>query len=474
MIGCRLHKQPILLGFAVCLAFLGVIGKSSAQSFVETLVAVYETNPQILAERARQRGADEGVARALGGWRPTVTLFGEQGRASDDLRQNVQPGNTTVRSSQQRSPLSAGVQIRQPIWDGGRTPAEIQRAEQNVLRGMAALEATEQQVLLEAIGAHADLARDIQIRKLVAENVEKLTEQRRIVAQRMLARDATRTDEAQADTRIARSMADREAADGALEVTRSSYMRVVGRPAGDSPQTVPPPPPNLLPVSLDEIRTRVGQNPELRAASVAIAIAEADVDIALSALRPDVSLRAAMRRLNQQDSPNFGRDIKEVLLSLNIPLYDAGVASARSREALHAVGQRQIELDQARRRVTDQSRRAWEQIRASRARIGAIEQQIRSGEIAVASLDQEVRVGTRTLTERLDAEQELLNARIELERSKREILIAQYQLLAALGRLDVVSLGLPIERYDPREHYNATRGRFFGTGILREYPENRE
>jgi outer membrane protein TolC len=286
----------------------------------------------------------------------------------------------------------------------------------------------------------------------------------------MLARDATRTDEAQADSRIARGIAERESADGTRRATRSAYARVVGGEPGENPRPAALPPAELLPQSIDEARRLFANNPDVRASTFAITVADAETDVAWAGLLPDIALRGTMRRLNQQDSPNLGRDTKEIVVALNIPLYEAGVAAARVRESKHTTGQRQIELDQTRRRILDSITRAWEQVAASRARIAALQQQIRAGQVAVDSLKAEVRVGSRTLTEQLDAEQDLLNARIELQRAQRDEIVGSYQLAALVGNLTAEKLRLPVEIYDPREHLERTRGRFTGTDTLVDYP----
>jgi outer membrane protein len=83
-------------------------------------------------------------------------------------------------------------------------------------------------------------------------------------------------------------------------------------------------------------------------------------------------------------------------------------------------------------------------------------------------LEQEVRVGTRTVSDLLNAEQDFLDARSGLVRAKRDAVGSAYQLLNAIGRLTVDDLQIPVERYDPSAYYAKTNWRFFGTGIEQE------
>jgi hypothetical protein len=166
-----------------------------AQTLVETLVNTYTNNPQIEAERARQRSNDEDVARARGGWRPTVTFYGEGGRGHDTQRQRS-PVGTTLQNSFYRDPAQARIILQQNIYDGGRTIADVERSEQTVMRGREVLNATEQQALLEGVNAHLDVYRDLQIRSFINDLLVALQRQQRGIIARRAVGDATTTDAA--------------------------------------------------------------------------------------------------------------------------------------------------------------------------------------------------------------------------------------------------------------------------------------
>ncbi|MFY7959086.1 MAG: TolC family outer membrane protein [Elsteraceae bacterium] len=438
-----------------------------AQTFVETLVNTYTNNPQIEAERARQRSNDEDVARARGGWRPTVTFYGEGGRGRDEQRQRAANG-TTLRNSFYRDPAQARIILQQNIYDGGRTIADVERSEQTVMRGREVLNATEQQALLDGINAHLDVYRDLQIRGFINDLVVALQRQQRGIMARRAVGDATTTDAAQAEARVARGISDRQFIDGNLEASRSAYQRVTGAPATENIEDAPYP--TQLPLQLVDAERSVNDNPSLRAALYLERVAEADIDAAGSGLRPNLGLRASWNRYQQQDSPTLGRDVGEVALTLNMPLYEGGVAAARVREAKQIAAQRRMETEATRRQVIDQIRRTWEALASARARVESTQVQIRASEVAVRGLEQEVRVGTRTVSDLLNAEQDFLDARSGYIRAKRDAIGAAYQLLSAVGRLTVDELQIPVERYDPAAYYAKTNWRFFGTGIEQETP----
>ncbi|MGH7033743.1 MAG: TolC family protein, partial [Stellaceae bacterium] len=55
-----------------------------AETLAEALASAYDSNPQVLGERATLRATDEGVPQALSGWRPTVTFQGGIGVESSE------------------------------------------------------------------------------------------------------------------------------------------------------------------------------------------------------------------------------------------------------------------------------------------------------------------------------------------------------------------------------------------------------
>lgn len=445
-------------------ALLALIAPAQAtQSLKEALAAAYRSNPQLQAERARQRATDEGVARALGGFRPTIVVIGEAGRAVDEFRTRNSLSGATNITDVNRGPRTYQAQMRQPLYDGGQALNDYRRSEAIVEQGRARLVSAEQAVLAEAARAYVDVARDYQVVQLTRDNVEYLTEVREAIRARFAVKDVTNTDVAQAEARLARGFADSQAAQGALARSRSAYARVIGEEPLGAPEM--PPPPDKLPNSLDAALGGVDNNPDLRSAHFVEAAARAQIGVARSGLLPDLSVRGAVRRQDEADQKHFERDTAEVLLQLSVPIYEGGVSAAQTREAKHIASQRLLETEQATRAATDAVRAAWEALISSRARITSIRENVSAAELALVSVSEEVKVGARTVLDRLNAQQELLDANVSLLRAQRDEFIASNDLLSAIGKMTAQNLELPVEHYDPVANYADTRGRWFGTGI---------
>lgn len=438
---------------------------AGAETLEDVLSSAYATNPTLQARRARLRSSDEGVPQALANWRPTVTLSGDVGRGKYESNQA-----TTGREAN-RDPKSYTLTVAQPLYRGGRTTAQTQQAESSVMAERALLQATEQTILLNAATAYLNVVRDESVLKLNINNEQVLRRQLEAAQERFRVGEITRTDVSQAEARLSRATADRVAAEGALQNSRANFINVVGR-APESPQA--PQAAVAVPASFDEIKAlTLGKNPNVIAADWTAKAAKDGIDLVFGELLPTVSLNGQYSRsldgsarfleggaVNKAESETL-----QATLNLSVPLYEGGGTYARVRAQKHTYGQRRIEADQARRDSLETATRGWEDLQAARARTRSYESQIRASEMALAGVEEEAKVGSRTVLDVLDAEQELFDARVNMVRAQHDEMVAAFQVKSALGQMTADGLTLPVDVYDPTKHYEDVRGQWIGTGI---------
>ena len=77
---------------------------------------------------------------------------------------------------------------------------------------------------------------------------------------------------------------------------------------------------------------------------------------------------------------------------------------------------------------------AWGQLEAAKAQINATQAQVTAAEVALNGVREEARVGQRTTLDVLNAQQDLVNARVALVTAQRDRVVASYTVLAATGR----------------------------------------
>ncbi|MBX7146154.1 MAG: TolC family outer membrane protein [Alphaproteobacteria bacterium] len=434
------------------------ISQSFGQTLIDALAKSYTSNPTLEAARAQLRATDEKVPQALSGWRPTLTGNASYGHEQEYTDTN-QPLINAVED--ERQPRDATLDFTQPIFRGFRTVSSTEQADNLVFAARARLFAVEQDVLLRSITAYVDVVRDQSVLELNTNNEAVLKRQLEATQERFQVGEITRTDVAQAEARLARSTAQRIASQGDLSSSRAIYKEVVG----DMPGTLKTPPlPTNLPTSMDEVVRSAFYNPNVKEAEFSEKAARNQVDVAFGEMLPSVSLRGSIgvsKDVGRDDVYNRDGIIKA---QVTIPLYQAGNVDARVREAKQSVSQRRQEIDEERRRAEQGAARSWLAWQTSQAQLVSLESQIRSAELALEGVKQESMVGTRTILDVLDAEQELLDAKVAYVTAERDRLVAAYSIFAATGHLTARDLQLPVQYYNYEEHYDKVKNKFFGVG----------
>jgi len=470
-----LMRQTATAAIALAIGFAAV--PADAQSLEDALASAYRSNPELLAQRSALRAVDEQVPRALSQWRPTVQVTGNAGPARDfnavtttSYGAGGSSDRVTTNNERVRRQATATLQLTQPLYRGGRSTAELARAEANVQASRSQLAATEQRVLLDAATAYINLARELAVLDQNINNVQVLQRQLDAARDRFQVGEITRTDVSQAEARLAQAQATRTGSEGNVNTARAAYLRVVGEPAGRP--AVPAVPLGLLPGSDAEARDMaLTVNPTVNQARYTHEASGHDVSLIEGEKLPTVGLQAdAIRSQEPAGSRGVRRDTVDLLLTVTVPIYQQGLTDARVREAKQTQGQRRNQIDVSQRQVVDEANRAWQQLTTARAQIQSFQSQIRANEIALEGVSQEARVGSRTVLDVLNAEQELLNSRVSLVQAQRDQVLASFQLLSATGRLTARDLALKVEHYDPTAYLEATRNRWLGTDIPDESP----
>lgn len=437
------------------LAAVGLATPATAQTLQEALAQAYTANPQLEAQRAALRAVDEQVPQALSNYRPTVEGTASIGTAESDVSGAAGAANNGARTTQ---PRTLGIAVTQPIYRGGRTAAQVSRAENVVQASRAQLFATEQTILLGAATAYFDVVRDQATLELNTNNEQVIGRQLEATRDRFRVGEVTRTDVSQAESRLAGATSNRILSEGNLASSRAVYTRIVGSTPGRLTQ---PRPTFSLPASMQEtIDLAVAANPSVVASQFTEAAARDAIDQVRGEALPSVSLRGSLQRGLETSTNAYRTDSGSVTAQLTVPLYQAGAVTSRVREATQTAGQRRIEIDQARTQTIETAIRAWQALTTSRASIQSRQAQVRAAEIALEGVRQEATVGSRTTLDVLDAEQELLNARVGLVQSQRDELVAAFQILAATGQLGARQLNLPVQAYDVEENYRSVRDRW--------------
>lgn len=446
----------LALGTTALTGLLAIV-PANAESLTDALSAAYATNPTLAAQRAQLRATDEGVPQALSGWRPNLQAQGTYGATHTDTTLN-----TGARAEGDIEPYTGSVTLSQNVFAGGRTVNATDQAEFGVLAGRESLKSVEQATLLNAVQAYMNVIRDQSTVELNRNNVDVLNRQLEATTDRFRVGELTRTDTAQAEARLSLSKSNLTAAEAQLTASRAFYERVVGQMPGtlERPAAVA-----TLPESEEAARAIAEKNnPTLQAARYAEQANNEAISVAKGALLPTVDIQAQYQY--GRDPSLTVRDVEEssILGVLTIPLYQGGSEYSQVREAKELHNQSRLQVAAAMREVDEAVRNAWDTLRSSRASIVSTKEGVNASEIALEGVRQESEVGARTTLDVLNAEQEYLNARVALVSAERDLAVAEYGLLAAMGLLTAQALDLPVQYYDPTVNYDEVRDKWIGFG----------
>ena len=452
--------------------FISVL--AHGETLESALVQAYQNNPSLNSQRASVRVTDENVPQALSGYRPKVTVTGTGGQqslssstrvVSPNLPANVSPNTPATYAVQSgyNTPASYGATITQTLFNGFQTANKTRQAESQVLAARATLRVTEQTVLLNAATAYMNLLRDSAVLELQRRNVEVLQEQLRQTRDRFNVGEVTRTDVAQSESRLAAGRSQVLTAEATYTASVATYRQVIGVNPGKL--TAGAPVDRFSPHSVGgAVGLATAVHPAVSTAQFNVDAAQQAVKVAEASLYPTVSVTGAYtKNYEVVGSLNTIEQYQaSVLGTLSIPIYQGGAEYSLIRQAKETLGQRRLDLDVARDQVRQITVQAWGQLEAAKSNVDSTQAQVQAAEIALNGVREEARVGQRTTLDVLNAQQELVNARVALVGAQRDRVVASYTLLGSVGRLAPEVLGLHVPVYQPQVHYEQVRDNWVG------------
>jgi outer membrane protein len=432
---------------------------AAADTLDWALVQAYQNNPSLNAQRALLRATDESVPQALSGYRPKISITANGGDNYTSVESRS--GGTTSTSVTPYVSRGVGAAATETLFNGFQTANKVRQAESQVMGERETLRVTTQQVLLDAATAYMNLLRDQAILELNRRNVEVLTEQLKQTRDRFQVGEVTRTDVAQAESRLAAARSSLLGAQSNVDTSQANYRRVIGVAPGKlAPGT---PVDRLSPPTLGgAVALGEQQSPSVLAAMYGVDTAALAVKISEGALYPNLGVTASVSQ-NWEPTYNVNQQFLASLVGqLTVPIYQGGGEYAAIRQSKESLGQQRLNLDVNRDQARATVVQSWGQLEAAKAQIEATTAQVNAAVIALDGVRQEAIAGERTTLDVLNAQQELVNARVALVTAQHDRVVASYTLLAAVGGLAMRRLGLNVPLYDPEVHYQQVRDVWFG------------
>lgn len=404
-------------------------------SIFQALEKAYNNNTGLRAAREGYKASQEQLSLAQSGFRPTIS-----GNADVTYSDANIEGQSFVTSDGGITTTSAGVNLDQPLFRGGRTIADISAAKNSITADAMALSANEQEILYGTAVVYMDLFQNESIVDLNRQNVVLVRRELEQARAGFEVGQLTRTDVSQARSRLSQAQADLIDAESELETVKATYVRITGQNLVGKP--VYPKRDLDVPETVEDVTAlSESNNRQILQAKFETRAAQDNIESVRGELLPQISAQSALQKVYKPTDFIDEQEQFSVGLNASIPLYQGGATRTRLREAKIRANQRAYEVADARDAAREEAIAAWEALKSSRAEIEARLVQVAAAKIAQEGVHIEADVGERTVLDKLNANQELLNAEVDLVEAKRNEIVAQFSLARSLGILVPQKLG---------------------------------
>src|SRR5580698_2676059 len=432
---------------------------ASADTMEAALLRAYRNNPQLNAQRASVRAADEAVPQALSGYRPKAALTLLGGVQFADQLADGSAGKKIEQGDQ--GPHAAGLTVTQTLYNGNQTANKTRAAESQVFGAREGLRLMEQSVLLAAATIYMDDLRDAAILEVQRSNTHVLELTLKQTRDRYSAGLVTPTDVAQSQAQLAAAKSQELAAESTLTTTRANFRRIIGNEPANL-QAASPVDRYLPPTVQGATQIALRENPNVTAAMYGVDVSFLTVKINEGALYPTVALQATVAKVWDPNITTINQFTAAANAQLNVPIYQGGAEYSLIRQSKETLAQQRLTLEQVRDQARADLVTAWGQLLAGKAQVTAAQSQVEASEIAYLGTTKEAQVGQRTVIDILNAQQTLVNARVALVTAQHDRVVASYAVLSAIGRLSPQVLHLATPTYDPSVHYQQVRDNWVG------------
>ncbi|BAE51865.1 TolC family outer membrane protein [Paramagnetospirillum magneticum] len=395
------------------------------------------TNPQIQAKMKGVNSADEGIRVARAGYLPTVKLSGDQGHEYID---------SPDRRGTQGKPFmdkrnTSGLTVTQKIFDGFATDSTVESAKSTRRISESDLRATRQATLLEGAIAYLDVMRTTKLVALSRENERKVAEQQNLEDERVQKGSGIASDVLQAKQRLQLAKERRVNYEGEFHAAVARFTQVFGHAPDVASLSDPPLPLDLIPETLDQsLEAAEKDNPTLESASSSIVLSGEKRNIAEAGYYPTLDLVGKADYEHGKNATVGVRRDWSLMLVASWELFSGFKTDASVAQASWDHGVSKDNRYHTSRKTAEQTRTAWHKIQTARQRLDLLENAAVLAEEVWAATMKKRDAGKATVTEVLDEETRINEARINYTGAYYSMYQASYELIALMGRLEVDNL----------------------------------
>ena len=422
-------KKLLILVSLTAFSFSNAI----AVTLYDALNKTYQNNIQLNAERENIKASEEDINISKADYKPTITLSGSKSLENTNKLTNQSGGDATINDA---DPFTTSIKLEQTLLDYGRDLT----LEKNITAldlAKARLIKKEQDVLHSAIDAYTNLILAREKQEINRKNLNLL---RRQVENDKIRRDRgqiTNTDLAQSESSLAGAQAQFTQAKSDLLIAKLTYENIIGKITDPNQLKKNSNSIVNIPNSLsDAINLSKQNNPDIKIAKFDLDQSEKDVAISQSDLKPSASL-SLERSYSDDLSSTIDQREKDILkATVSWPFFTGGKTQSKINKQSNLTTRKRLLLDHAVRTNETNVASAWSSLESSKSFLNSVKVQVRAAQIANEGIAAEYERGSRTTLDVIQSNSLLLSAQLSQVNSERNYLMAQYNLLKAVGLLN--------------------------------------
>ncbi len=401
--------------------------------FSADLLQVYRdalgNDAQYAAARATVEAGREKAPQGLAGLLPTVSATANT--TWNDNSYNPPGASRSFNSN------AYNLNLTQPLFRW-QNYVQYGQAKLQVVQAEAVFAQASQDLILRVAQAYFDVLNAQENLKAVRANKQAITQQLEQAKKNFEVGTATITDSQEAQSRFDLANAQEIAAQSDLDVKRYALRLIVGKDSGElnrlKSQAVLQPP---QPANMDQwVDAAVKDSFTVQAQQVAAEVAAKEIERMRAGHYPTLDVAANVGRVKSgQATSNVTTDVSNIGLQLTIPIYQGGLVSSKTREAVANRTVAEAALENARRTASLSVQQSYLGVVNGLAQVRALEAALISSTSALESNKLGYEVGVRINIDVLNAENQVYVTKRDLAKARFDTLLAQLKLRAAVGAL---------------------------------------
>ena len=419
--------------FIIVITSILYFNNAFAITLLDALNQTYQNNIQLNAERENIKASEEDVNIAKADYKPSLTLSGSKSIENTNKLTNQSGGDATINDV---DPFTTSIKLEQTLLDYGRDLT----LEKNITAldlAKAKLVKKEQDILHNAIYAFTNLIFARETLDINAKNLNLLIRQ---VESDKIRRDRgqiTNTDLAQSESSLAGAQAQFAKSKSDLLISRLNYENVIGKLSDPKQLKKNSNAIVSIPSTLNEaINLSKQNNPDILIAKLDFEKSKKDLAISESDLKPTASI-SLQRSFSDNLSATIDQKEQDVLkATVSWPFYSGGKKRLTINKNSNLTTRKRLLLDDAVRTNQTNVASAWSSLQSSESFLNSVKVQVSAAKIANEGIAAEYERGSRTTLDVIQSNALLLSAQISLASSEKNYLMAQYNLLKAVGLLN--------------------------------------